>query len=114
MGGVWGVGAALAFETLPREGRGSFSGILQEGYATGSILASAAFALFFHWIGWRGLFLLGATPAFLVFYVQSKVEESPVWVEGARNRPARAAGAGRPHRLPACWHSCPPFSFWCC
>jgi SHS family lactate transporter-like MFS transporter len=96
MGGVWGVGAALAFETLPREGRGSFSGILQEGYATGSILASAAFALFFHWIGWRGLFLLGATPAFLVFYVQSKVEESPVWVEGARNRPARAAGAGRP------------------
>jgi SHS family lactate transporter-like MFS transporter len=52
MGGEWGVGAALAFETLPREGRGTFSGILQEGYATGSILASAAFALFFHWIGW--------------------------------------------------------------
>jgi len=47
MGGVWGVGAALVFETLPREGRGTFSGILQEGYALGSILASAAFGLFF-------------------------------------------------------------------
>ena len=52
MGGEWGVGAALAFETLPKEGRGAFSGILQEGYAVGSILASAAFALFFqlHWL----------------------------------------------------------------
>src|ERR1700749_3266542 len=48
MGGEWGVGAALTFETLPKEGRGRFSGILQEGYAFGSILASAAFALFFH------------------------------------------------------------------
>src|SRR3569833_2774783 len=63
MGGEWGVGAALAFETLPTEGRGGFSGVLQEGYAFGSILASAAFALFFHAIGWRGLFILGASPA---------------------------------------------------
>jgi SHS family lactate transporter-like MFS transporter len=96
MGGEWGVGAALAFETLPKEGRGTFSGILQEGYAMGSILASAAFALFFHWIGWRGLFILGAAPALLVFYVQSHVEESPVWLEGARNRAARAAGSIAP------------------
>ncbi len=93
MGGEWGVGAALAFETLPKEGRGTFSGILQEGYAAGSILASAAFALFFHSIGWRGLFMLGAAPALLVFYVQARVAESPVWLEGARKRRARAAGA---------------------
>lgn len=100
MGGEWGVGAALAFETLPREGRGVFSGILQEGYAMGSILASAAFALFFEGIvfhgvrilpgiGWRGLFVLGALPAFLIFYVQAHVPESPVWLEGARKRLAR-------------------------
>jgi SHS family lactate transporter-like MFS transporter len=95
MGGEWGVGAALAFESLPREGRGAFSGILQEGYAMGSILASAAFALFFHWIGWRGLFVLGSAPALLVFYVQARVEESPVWLEGARKRLARSAGEAR-------------------
>ena len=96
MGGEWGVGAALAFETLPKEGRGTFSGILQEGYAMGSILASAAFALFFYWIGWRGLFILGAMPALLVFYVQARVVESPVWLEGARKRKLRAAGLARP------------------
>jgi MFS transporter, SHS family, lactate transporter len=91
MGGEWGVGAALVFETLPKEGRGTFSGILQEGYAAGSILASGAFALLFHWIGWRGLFMVGAAPALLVFYVQSRVAESPVWIEAAKKRSARAA-----------------------
>ena len=106
MGGEWGVGAALAFETLPKEGRGVFSGILQEGYAMGSILASAAFALFFDGIvvhgvhilpgiGWRGLFVLGALPAILVFYVRARVPESPVWIEGARKRMARRAGTFR-------------------
>jgi SHS family lactate transporter-like MFS transporter len=96
MGGEWGVGAALVFETLPKEGRGTFSGILQEGYAMGSILASAAFALLFHWIGWRGLFILGAMPALLVFYVQARVAESPVWLEGARKRKLQASGVGHP------------------
>ena len=104
MGGEWGVGAALAFESLPTEGRGVFSGILQEGYAMGSILASAAFALLFagvHWhgivvpgIGWRGLFMLGSTPALLAFYVQARVPESPVWLAGAEQR-RKAAGTRR-------------------
>jgi SHS family lactate transporter-like MFS transporter len=102
MGGEWGVGAALAFETLPTEGRGVFSGILQEGYALGSILAAGAFALFFNGftllglhvpgIGWRGLFILGAMPALLVLYVRMRVEESPVWLEGKKQRLALSAG----------------------
>ena len=96
MGGEWGVGAALVFETLPKEGRGTFSGILQEGYAAGSILASLAYALFFGGfsfaglhvpgIGWRGLFILGSMPALLVFYVQAPVADSPVWLEAAKKR----------------------------
>ena len=104
MGGEWGVGAALAFESLPRDGRGMFSGILQQGYAFGSILASAAFGLLFagfHWhglsvpgIGWRGLFILGAAPALLAFYVRLKVPESQVWQAGAKKRLARATVAG--------------------
>ncbi len=68
----------------------------------GSILASGAFALFFNGftlvglhvpgIGWRGLFILGAAPALLVFYVQARVAESPVWLAGAKKRLARASG----------------------
>jgi len=114
MGGEWGVGAALAFETLPKEGRGGFSGLLQEGYAVGSMLASAAFALFFHWIGWRGLFILGATPALLVFYVQARVEESPVWLEAARQRRGRSAAETRTTKageLARLWEFLPTFLF---
>jgi SHS family lactate transporter-like MFS transporter len=106
MGGEWGVGAALVFETLPREGRGTFSGILQEGYAAGSILASGAFALFFNGfalgglqvpgIGWRGLFVLGSVPALLVFYVQARVAESPVWLAAAKNRAEQGSGISNP------------------
>src|ERR1700723_1424450 len=49
MGGEWGVGAALAFETLPPKNRGFFSGLLQEGYAAGYLVAAAAYALLFPW-----------------------------------------------------------------
>jgi MFS transporter, SHS family, lactate transporter len=101
MGGEWGVGAALAFETLPRDGRGVFSGLLQEGYAVGSILASILFALLFVHIGWRGLFILGSLPAVLAFYVQVRVPESPVWLEGAKSHGNALTGIKRRLHLPA-------------
>lgn len=100
MGGEWGVGAALAFESLPRENRGFFSGLLQEGYAVGYLVAAAAYALLFPWFshfawhghafGWRGMFLIGAAPALLVFYIGGKVEESPAWREGRAERAGAA------------------------
>src|SRR5215469_6342972 len=84
MGGEWGVGAALAFETLPAEGRGFFSGLLQEGYVVGYLLAALIYGTVFpltH-VGWRGMFVIGALPAFLVIYIRSQVDESPVWLKG--------------------------------
>jgi len=82
MGGEWGVGAALTFETLPVEGRGFFSGLLQEGYAVGYLMAALVFGTLFPLIGWRGMFVVGALPAFLVIYIRTKVDESPAWKQG--------------------------------
>ncbi|AFL87953.1 arabinose efflux permease family protein [Terriglobus roseus DSM 18391] len=91
MGGEWGVGAALAFETLPEKGRGFFSGLLQEGYVIGNLLAATVYGLVFphlHPAGsglltnWRIMFFLGAAPAVLVFYIRSKVAESPAFLAG--------------------------------
>jgi MFS transporter, SHS family, lactate transporter len=82
MGGEWGVGAALAFETLPAEGRGFFSGVLQEGYAVGYLIAALAYRTLFPMFGWRGMFIVGALPAFLVIYIRTKVDESPAWLQG--------------------------------
>ncbi len=88
MGGEWGVGAALAFETLPAEGRGVFSGLLQEGYVLGFLLAAAVSRLCFAAVGWRGLFVIGALPALLVLYIRIGVAESPAWLEGRHARRA--------------------------
>ncbi len=94
MGGEWGVGAALAFETLPAEERGFFSGLLQEGYAVGFLMAALVYGILFDLVGWRGMFVVGALPAFLVIYIRSKVDESPAWLQGQGSKNAEA-GLGR-------------------
>src|ERR1041385_8956486 len=80
MGGEWGLGASLAMESLPIESRGLFSGILQQGYAFGYLLAAIVYWVVFPFFGWRGLFVAGALPAFLVLYIRAQVPESPVWL----------------------------------
>src|SRR5205809_5086015 len=83
MGGEWGLGASLAMESLPTPARGLFSGILQQGYAFGYLLAALVYWIIFPIFGWRGLFVAGALPALLVIYIRAHVPESPVW---ERNR----------------------------
>ena len=82
MGGEWGVGAALALETLPARGRGFYSGLLQEGYVLGYLLASVVFALLFVHVGWRGMFIISSASALLVLYIRFGVQESPAWIAG--------------------------------
>src|SRR3954447_15891825 len=79
MGGEWGLGASLAMESLPTEARGLFSGILQQGYAFGYLLAALVSWIVLPWFGWRGLFVAGALPALLVIYIRAHVPESPIW-----------------------------------
>jgi SHS family lactate transporter-like MFS transporter len=79
MGGEWGLGASLAMEALPAKARGLFSGILQQGYAVGYLLAAVVYWLVFPTFGWRGMFVAGALPALLVIYIRVHVPESPVW-----------------------------------
>jgi SHS family lactate transporter-like MFS transporter len=79
MGGEWGVGASLAMEKVPPRLRGVLSGLLQQGYAVGSLLASLAFFLLFERVGWRPLFFIGGLPALLAIFVRMRVKESEVW-----------------------------------
>jgi SHS family lactate transporter-like MFS transporter len=96
MGGVWGIGASLALESIPAKSRGVVSGILQEGYPMGYFLAAIAF-LASPWIGWRGMLALGIAPALLILYVRARVAESPAW-EAAH---AQAQAATRPSLVEA-------------
>jgi len=81
MGGEWGVGASLALESVPSERRGVVSGLLQEGYAFGYLLAAVAYWLVFPHFGWRVMFFIGALPALLTVFVLLKVKESKAWAE---------------------------------
>jgi SHS family lactate transporter-like MFS transporter len=87
MGGEWGLGAALAMEKIPTARRGFFSGLLQEGYSFGYLLASLAFLLVHSEFGlsWRWLFGLSIIPAFITLLIRSRVRESEVW-ESAREK----------------------------
>jgi len=80
MGGEWGIGSSLTMETIPAKWRGWVSGLLQSGYPGGYFLATIAFYVVYPWIGWRGLFIVGALPALLVLYIRRNVPESPDWV----------------------------------
>ncbi len=87
MGGEWGLGAALSMEKVPAERRGFFSGLLQEGYAFGYLLASVAALVVMNWLGlsWRWLFGLSIIPALISLIIRYRVKESEVW-EAAQDR----------------------------
>ncbi|MBV9402397.1 MAG: MFS transporter [Candidatus Eremiobacteraeota bacterium] len=93
MGGEWGVGSALAMENLPPERRGFFSGVLQEGYALGFLLAGGVFFAMSHFFPqhtWRAMFVVGVLPALLVLFIRAHVPESPAWI--AQRAMKRIAG----------------------
>ncbi|MGH7647916.1 MAG: MFS transporter [Gemmatimonadaceae bacterium] len=92
MGGEWGVGASLAMEKAPTRLRGVLSGLLQEGYAVGYLLAAVCFFFVFPRWGWRPMFFIGGLPALLALFVRVRVKESEVW---QRTRHESWSGLGR-------------------
>lgn len=68
MGGLFGPAAATALEDLPYDARGLLSGLYQQGYAMGYLLA----AIFYRALvpttthGWRSIFWFGACPPVLI------------------------------------------------
>ncbi|KAI0595759.1 H+ symporter family protein [Biscogniauxia sp. FL1348] len=64
MGGLYGNAAATALEDLPNEARGLMSGMLQQGYAFGYLLAAAFSRALVNTTphSWRPLFWFGACP----------------------------------------------------
>jgi Arabinose efflux permease len=79
MGGEWGVGASLAMEKVPPRLRGFLSGLLQQGYALGYLLAAVCSYFVFPRWGWRPMFFIGGLPALLGLFVRFRVKESEVW-----------------------------------
>ena len=80
MGGIWGIGASLAMETVKPGARGFVSGVLQSGYPSGYLVASLVFGVVHAAFGWRGMFMAGLIPGIvLALYIAMAVSESPAW-----------------------------------
>ncbi|KZT43780.1 MFS general substrate transporter [Sistotremastrum suecicum HHB10207 ss-3] len=92
MGGIWGLASATALESLPVELRGLASGVLQEGYAVGYLIA-AVINLFLvpktsH--GWRALFWTAGGISFFAAAVRAVLPESQVFIRA--RAAAKASG----------------------
>jgi len=86
MGGEWGLGAALAMEKLPAARRGFFSGLLQEGYPIGYLMAALAYLMITALgVSWRWIFVLSIIPALTTLLLRRKVTESEAWQATQRN-----------------------------
>ena len=90
MGGLYGNAAATALEDCPDAARGILSGMLQQGYAFGYLLATAfARALVDTTLhGWRPLYWFGACPPVLIIIFRLMLPETDAFIERQRVRSA--------------------------
>ena len=89
MGGEWTSGAALVSETWPDRHRAKAIAFMHSFFAVGGVAAGLVVGYLLPQYGWRAVFFVGALPALLVLWIQSGVEESPLWLQ---SRTERAAG----------------------
>jgi len=82
MGGVWGLAASTALENLPVEVRGLASGVVQQGYAVGYLIAAVVNLTLVPETstGWRGLFWLGAGISVLSACIRALLPESAYFI----------------------------------
>ncbi|CZR56423.1 probable sugar transporter family protein [Phialocephala subalpina] len=91
MGGLFGPAAATALEDLPYEARGILSGLFEQGYATGYLLA----AIFYRALvpttshGWRSLFWFGAGPPILIIAYRWSLPETNAFLVAKAERECR-------------------------
>ncbi|GAC95738.1 hypothetical protein PHSY_003314 [Pseudozyma hubeiensis SY62] len=92
MGGIWGMATATALENMPAAPRGLFSGILQQGYAVGYLLAASVNLT---WIqrshNWRILFFLGAGLSAVAAAVRLLLPESELFLRQKAQREVSGA-----------------------
>jgi MFS family permease len=96
-GGEWAAGAVLMGEAIRPQYRGRAVGSVQSGWAVGWGLAVLAQAILFTYLpaetAWRWMFVIGALPALLVFYLRRYVTEPEI---SATTRAKHIAEGNRP------------------
>jgi len=93
MGGIWGMASATALENLPVEARGLASGVLQQGYAVGYLIAAVINLYLVPHTTWRALFWTAAGISAFAAALRALLPESEVFLrarEEQRNNPVNS------------------------
>lgn len=98
MGGIWGLAASTALENLPVEARGLASGIVQQGYAVGYLIAAVInlYLVPSVSVGWRALFWTAAGISAFAAGVRALLPESAFFI--AAKEAERARGVKVPNK----------------
>ncbi|KAF5341471.1 hypothetical protein D9758_013940 [Tetrapyrgos nigripes] len=98
MGGIWGLASATALENLPVEVRGLASGVLQQGYAVGYLIAAVIDLTLvpdkdaaLNGDGWRSLFWLASGISLFAAGMRALLPESAVFIKAKADAAARGA-----------------------
>ncbi|KAJ5602029.1 hypothetical protein N7510_011563 [Penicillium lagena] len=87
MGGIYGNATAMALENCPTEARGLMSGILQQGYSMGYVVAASVnLGIGGSKDSWKIMFWVGAGFSFLVALVRILFPESRQFTEAKKAR----------------------------
>ena len=95
MGGIWGQAASTGLENVPIEARGLLSGILQQGYAVGYLLAAVINLTVVpdSKYTWRSVYFIGAGLSVAAAIVRAFLPESTQFIL-AKERAAREKAEG--------------------
>jgi SHS family lactate transporter-like MFS transporter len=91
MGGIWGLASASALENLPVEARGLASGIMQQGYAIGYLIAALVNLYIVPHSSWRTQFRTSAGISAFTAISRLLLPESAVFLRAREDRRNEAA-----------------------
>jgi putative MFS transporter len=93
IGGLAPVDTALMTEFMPKSRRGRLIALWALFFPLGGVLAALAARILVPDFGWRALFLVGVTPAFLILFIRLMIPESPRFLltVGKMNEARRSA-----------------------
>lgn len=88
MGGIWGLATATALENIPIEARGIGSGVIQQGYAVGSLIATVINLYLIPHTTWRALFWTASGISAFAAVFRALLPESEVFLRARREEDA--------------------------
>ena len=95
MGGIWGLASSSALENLPVEARGLASGIMQQGYAIGYLVAAVVNLYLVRHTTWRSQFRTSASISAFAAISRSLLPESEVFIRARQDKETEVEKPGQ-------------------